>query len=95
MALNSGLGSWLGCPTRGFGGKTSGDFALERAAVVRLRLDELDDLDEPDQSLSEPELLLFIVLLDDLGINQYTLSLYFFVLNLKTFQFFMSALTKT
>jgi hypothetical protein len=78
------------------GGKTSGDFALERAAVARLRLDELDDLDEPDQSLSEPELpLLFIVFLDDLGINQYTLSLYFFVLNLKTFQFFMSALTKT
>jgi len=81
LALNSGLGSWLGCPIRGLGGKTSSVLAavdlLERAPVARLRLDELDDLDdldEPDQSLSDPELLLFIVLLDDLGINDYTLG---------------------
>ena len=79
LALNSGFGSWLGCPIRGLGGNTSAVLAavdlLERAAVARLRLDELDDLDEPDQSLSEPELLLlFIVLLDDLGINEYTLG---------------------
>ena len=76
LALNSGLGSWLGCPIRGLGGKTS-TVLLERAPVARLRLDELDDLDdldEPDQSLSEPELLLFIVLLEDLGINDYTLG---------------------
>jgi len=63
------LGNWVGCPTRGLGGNTSGALAVALLPVLREELEEeREELEERPLAEEDLDLPVLIVCLDDFGI---------------------------